>query len=173
MQEATRRAAWHSLARCFAVVTGLLVAYALLPLRGDWWWVGAAVGALALGALVPVTVRRLRAVAASERPVIAAVEALVLLLAMLVTGFAAVYYGMDRNGDQFAGLTSRVDSIYFTVTTLATVGFGDIVATGTGARVVVTVQMVFDLVFVGLAVRVLSSVARLRAGDRAVVGRDA
>ena len=50
------------------------------------------------------------------------VEAIVLLVAMLVLGFAAVYYAMDADQGQFAGLATRVDSVYFTVTTLSTVG---------------------------------------------------
>ena len=90
----------------------------------------------------------------------------------LVTGFAAVYYAMNRNGTQFIGLVDRVDSIYFTVTTLSTVGFGDISATGDAARIIVTLQMLFDLVYIGLTVRVLTSVARRRAGGRPLVDDD-
>jgi hypothetical protein len=172
MEQETRRAIRRSALRSLAVVIGLLVAYALLPLRGDWWWVGASVGVVAVVALVPITVRRLRAVLSSDRPVIEAFEALVVLLALLVVGFSAVYYGMDRNGTQFAGLGDRVDSIYFTVTTLGTVGFGDITPTGSAARLIVTVQILFDLVFLGVAVRVFGSAARRRAGNGPLIGRD-
>ena len=65
----------------------------------------------------------------SERPGFEAAEALVQLVAMLITGFAAVLYAMNRDGTQVAGLDTRVDAIYFTVTVLSTVGFGDIHAT--------------------------------------------
>ena len=95
-----------------------------------------------------------------------AFEALVLLLTILMTGFAAIYYGMNHADDQFPGIETRVDAIYFTVTTLATVGYGDITPASQTARVAVTVQMLFDLAFLGIAVRVLSATARRRAGTR-------
>ena len=45
-----------------------------------------------------------------------------------------------------------MDAVYFTVTTLSTVGFGDVVATGQArARVAVTCQVVFSVTFISLA----------------------
>jgi hypothetical protein len=41
---------------------------------------------------------------------------------------------------------------------ISTVGFGDIHATGSFARMLVTVQMLFNLIYIGTALRVLSSV---------------
>ena len=52
----------------------------------------------------------------------------------------SLIYGINRSGTQIPGLETRLDSIYFTVTTLSTVGFGDIAAHSQGARAVVTVQ---------------------------------
>ncbi len=49
---------------------------------------------------------------------------------------------------------TRTDSLYFTVTTFATVGFGDITATSQTARLMVTVQMILDLLALGLGIRV-------------------
>jgi hypothetical protein len=154
-----------TVARCSTIIGGLLVLYALVPLRGRFWWVGAITGLAALIALIPVMLHRLRRILAADRPVLVAVEALVLLLGMLVTGFAAVYFSIDDTQSQFSNLHTRIDALYFTVTTLSTVGFGDIAATGQKARLLVTVQMVFDLAFLGLAVRLLTGAARRRAGD--------
>jgi voltage-gated potassium channel len=140
----------------------LLVAYTVLPFRGDLWWVGALLGGALLIGIVPLTVRRVRAVLVSARPLVEAGEALVVLLTMLLVGFAALYYAMDRLHGQFSGLDTRLDSLYFTVTTLSTVGFGDIVAVGQKARFAVTVQMLFDLAYVGIAARVLITAARNR-----------
>ena len=163
--EAYRRAR-RSLLRSIAMVAALLAFYSFVPLRGPWWWVGAVVGALSLVALVPLTAHRLRAVNTSDTPMLDAFEALVLLLTILMTGFAAIYYGMNHAHDQFPGIETRVDAVYFTVTTLATVGYGDITPASQTARVAVTVQMLFDLAFLGIAVRVLSATARRRAGTR-------
>ena len=162
--EAYRRAR-RSLLRSIAIVAALFAFYSFVPLRGQWWWVGAAVGALSLVALVPLTVHRLRAVNTSDTPMLEAFEALVLLLTILMTGFAAVYYGMNHAHDQFRGIDTRIDAVYFTVTTLSTVGYGDITAVSQTGRVAVTVQMLFDLAFLGIAVRVLSATARRRRTD--------
>jgi hypothetical protein len=161
------RAALRSAGRSAVVVVALVGAFAVVPLRGERWWLGALIGVLALVAIAPLATRRLRAVLASERPILEAFEALLLLLAMLIIGFAAVYYALDHDGSQFNGLDTRIDAIYFTVTTLSTAGFGDVSATGQAARVLVTIQLLFDLAVVGVAVRIFASVARRRADQRA------
>jgi hypothetical protein len=50
---------------------------------------------------------------------------------------------------------SRTDALYFTVTTFATVGFGDITARSQGARIIVILQMLADLLVLGFGVKVL------------------
>ena len=114
---------------------------------------------MALGASVPVAVRRAAKVARSANPIVDAVEALVLMTMMVVLGFSAVYLTIDRTGSEFHGLVTRIDAVYFTVTTLSTVGFGDIVATGQTARVMVTLQIGFDLTLLAIAVRLLTRAA--------------
>lgn len=155
----------RSAARVGVWIGVLVVSFAVLPLRGERWWLGALIGLAVLVATVPVTLRRVRSVLRSDRPGLEVVEAITLLLTMLVVGFAAVYFAMDRNHDQFAGLDTRIDAVYFTVSTLSTVGFGDITATGSAARLAVTVQMLFNLVFVGVVVRAFVGAAR-RAAQR-------
>ena len=54
-------------------------------------------------------------------------------------------------------ITTYIDALYFTVTVAATVGFGDITAAGTAARLVVTVHMLVNLIYVGTALRVLTN----------------
>lgn len=48
---------------------------------------------------------------------------------------------------------TRTDALYFAITVFATVGFGDIAATSQTARIIVTVQMILDLIVIGLVVR--------------------
>jgi hypothetical protein len=137
----------------------MIVGYSVLPLRGELWWIGAAVGVGAIVGVVPITVRRFHAVRRSEEPVLVALEAIVLLVTMLVLGYAAVYYAIDVNQGQFDGLVTRVDSAYFTVVTLSTVGYGDIHAVGQAARVLVTIQIMMNLAFLGVVVRVMGRAA--------------
>jgi voltage-gated potassium channel len=167
MTEPSTREARRAAIQCLLSVVVLFTAYAVLPLRGDRWWLGAVIGAAVIIALVPMTVRRLRAVLTSDRPVLEAVEAVVRMLVMLIVGYAAVYYAMDRESGQFTGLDTRIDALYFTVTTLSTVGFGDITASGQAARVVVTVQIAFNLAFLGIVVRAFANVAGRRHRERA------
>ena len=162
----TARAARHAAVQTFGLVGLLVGAYVVLPFRGQRWWLGALVGAALLLAMVPLTVRRVRSVLRSEQPGLEAAAALVLLVAMLVVGFAAVYFAMDRDQGQFSGLRTRIDAAYFTVTTLSTVGFGDITATSQAARLVVTAQILFDVAFVGVAVRVFVGAARRGRAER-------
>jgi hypothetical protein len=68
----------------------------------------------------------------------------------------------------FGGHLTRTDAMYFTVTVFSTVGFGDITAKTETARLVVTGQMIADLLILGLGIRIiLGAVARgqLRRGE--------
>jgi voltage-gated potassium channel len=63
---------------------------------------------------------------------------------------------------QFQELETKTDALYFAVATLATVGFGDVHATGQLARAVVTGQMLFNLAVLATGGTVL--VGRITAG---------
>jgi hypothetical protein len=97
--------------------------------------------------------------------VLAATAPLFLLL------FAAAYFLMaqDDPGKSTAETLTRTDSVYFTVTIFATVGFGDISASSEAARVLVTFQMILDLIVLGLGIAFSSeqsmSAARKSATD--------
>jgi voltage-gated potassium channel len=160
----TRAHARRSLARSTALVIGLIVAYSALPLRGGKWWIGAVVGVVAILGTLPLTVKRVHAVRNAEQPILVAIEAIALLVTMLVLGFSALYFAMDARQEQFEGLSTRLDAVYYTVTTLATVGYGDIHPTGQTARFVVTMQMLMNLAFVGIVVRVLARAAQVARG---------
>ena len=89
-----------------------------------------------------------------------------------VLGFALGFYVLaQRNPAQIIDLHTRVDALYFTMSTLTTVGFGDVHATGQTARVLVLVQMVFNIVFVTTAAALLSSRIRSVAAERAAAHR--
>lgn len=86
------------------------------------------------------------------------IQQLLSVLYLLVLTFSLVYALVSIwTSDQIVGISNRVDALYFSVTVISTVGFGDIHATGSLARVLVTVQMLFNLIYLGTALRVLSS----------------
>lgn len=77
--------------------------------------------------------------------------------------FAASYWAMATRHGQFVGLRTRLDALYFTGVTMATVGYGDIHPSGQLARGVVLVQLVYTFAFLvsGLAALRTRTQARL------------
>lgn len=76
-------------------------------------------------------------------------QSLVMLLEMVAVVFALGYYVLEQSAPgQVAGLSTRTDALYFTLSTISTIGYGDVHAAGQVARVLVIIQIVFDVVFV-------------------------
>ena len=55
----------------------------------------------------------------------------------------------------FSQPMTHTNALYFTVTVFATVGFGDITAKTEAARLVVTGQMIIDLIIIGVGAKVI------------------
>ncbi|AVZ77616.1 two pore domain potassium channel family protein [Streptomyces lunaelactis] len=96
------------------------------------------------------------AIIGSEHPPLRAIEALATAVPLFLLLFAAAYFLMAwEQASSFNEQLSRTDALYFTVTVFATVGFGDIVPTSGPARVLTMVQMLMDLILVGLIAKVV------------------
>ena len=74
--------------------------------------------------------------------------------------FATTYLAITEYPDQIVGLRTPLDAAYFTMTTLMTIGFGDIAAQGQLARGVVLIQMIFTVVLLSSSVRLFTSLTR-------------
>jgi Ion channel len=120
-----------------------------------------------LAAVLGVVVWQVRVILRSDSPVAQGVQALALAIPLFLLVFALVYHLMaDDLPGSFNQSLTRTDALYFAVTVFATVGFGDIVAVTEQARIVVTVQMVGDLLVLGVLLRVLLEAVRHRRQDR-------
>ncbi len=154
-----RRRLTIGLLRSLAITVVLVAAYYLLPLEGLSSLPIAltlAAGLLALGA---VAAYQVRAVIRARHPALKAVEALATTAPLFLLLFASAYFvmaGADPSNFNVETLT-RTDSLYFTVTIFATVGFGDITAASEAARILVTAQMILDLIVLGLGIRIFVS----------------
>ena len=137
--------------------------YFVLPVPGRMhessWAVMFFLGAAVLGALILVAILRLLRAGEDAR-----IRGLILLLTLTVLFFSWSDASVAKLPGQFAGLADKTDSLYFNVSTLATVGFGDVHPVGELARAAVTVQIVFNLVFLGTAVSLIAGFFRNRAG---------
>ena len=146
---------WAGL-RSALVAAVLVVLYYVLPL--DRPWDSDTAVRLLIGLLVfaGVVVWGIRFIAGSRYPGVRAAEALAFILPFFLLLFASTYFVMERNSAaSFTQPLTRTDALYFTVTVFSTVGFGDITAKSEAARVVLIVQMLADLVFLGAVLRVL------------------
>ena len=74
--------------------------------------------------------------------------------------FAVTYLEVSELPGQITGMNTALDAVYFTMTTLLTIGFGDIAAEGQLARGVVLTQMLFTILVLSSSVRLLSSLVR-------------
>ncbi|GAB3246538.1 potassium channel family protein [Arthrobacter pigmenti] len=131
----------------------LLVVYYVLPLDRSGRGTAPAL-VVGLGVLAILIAWQVRAVMTAPSPRMRAVEALVTSIAFYIVLFAASYVAMsNRDPAAFTEPLDRTDALYFTITTLATVGFGDITAVSQAARIAITIQMVTGLVLLGLVIR--------------------
>jgi voltage-gated potassium channel len=151
-----RRVLVRSALRALGIALGMLLLYALVPVPGTSG-AAALLGMLAgLLFFVVLVGWQLRAIVRAEHPVLRAVEVVAFALPMLVVIFAFTFLTISRADPQsFSEPLGRVDAMYFTVSTVATVGFGDITPASAGARLVVTFQMLFDLALLAGLVRLL------------------
>jgi voltage-gated potassium channel len=151
--------------RVVASVVVVTVLYYLLPF--DRSATGVAVTLLVAGLVVFVglVAFQVHAISASPFPGVRAIEALATSVPLFLALFASTYFVMARlSPGSFTAPLSRTDALYFTVTVFSTVGFGDITAKTETARLVVTGQMIADLVILGLAIKAI--VGAVRRGRR-------
>lgn len=139
-----------------ALIEGVVIiaTFYLIPVRADReLGVRVVLTLLALGLLAVIVTRHVRR----------GTDPLARLLAAVAT-LALAFYTAAATPGQFVGLETRTDALYFT---MATIGYGDIHATGQLARILV---IVFQLVF---PTTLMSTIARrLRRGDPAPTRRD-
>jgi hypothetical protein len=104
---------------------------------------------------------QLPAIVRSKHPVARAVEALALTVPLFLLIFARIYLETSLHDEgSFSEALDRTSALYFTVTVFTTVGFGDIVARTDGARLLVVVQMMLNLIILGAGIRVVAFAAR-------------
>ena len=145
-----------TLLQAVASTAALVVLYYVLPL--DQASIGVAIAMLSVGlsALVGLVILQVRAIIKAPYPPLRAVGALATSAPLFLLLYAGTYFVIGRlSVGSFSEQMTRTDSLYFTVTVFATVGFGDITATSQAARALVTGQMVLGILIVGLGAKII------------------
>lgn len=142
-------------------IVALLWVYYVIPVKGDdgdsdlpWLILDLVIFGVIVGVQVPLIAR-------ARYPLLRGMESLTLTILLFILIFARVY--LSNSVADPAVFTQHLDqdtALYFTVTVFATVGFGDIVAASNPMKLLVTVQMLLNLVVFGLVIRVISSAAQ-------------
>lgn len=144
-----RRIAVLASVRLLVVLAVLLGGYFVVPVEGfkadnpTAAWVGLSIVILVF---LAVLVLEARIVVAARVPQVRAVAAAVESVMLFICLFALLHLSLSTTDPaSFSEPLDRMGALYFSVSTLATVGFGDISPATQLARAVVTVQMLAGL----------------------------
>jgi len=115
-----------------------------------------------LAAFAAILTWRMRAITQSEYPGVRAIETLAVVVPLYILAFATTYFLAERaDSAYFSQPMDRTGALYFSMTVFSTVGFGDITAKTDAARLVVTAQMLLDLILLGFGARVVLGAVNL------------
>ena len=142
----------------WALLTGI---YFVAPFDGVRGGDGVARLGISLAVFVAAAAWELSQTAKAELPEFRAITALATLTPLFIVLFAGVYLSISiSKPDSFNIHLDHVKALYFVITTLSTVGFGDIIAKTNLTRIIVSVQMLLDLILIGSIVRILAQAAK-------------
>lgn len=152
---------WDRWLRLGVLVALLLGGYFLLPVDRDPAGGLALRVVLAALTLAAVGVGLGRQLGRHARDQDLRADGLVAAILLVLVLFAFAFYGLSvHRPAEVEGIRTRLDALYFSASTMLTIGYGDAHAAGQVARGLVLVQMVFDVVYVAAAVRLLTARAR-------------
>ena len=161
----------ESLGRLVAGLAFILLMTLLVPVNPHLrLWIPITMGCVMLIAFAWYFRLQLRRIHRARFPRVQAVEALLLLVAMFLAFFSVTYYAMSlAQPASFSENLDQFSAFYFTVTVLATVGFGDITPVTIPARSVAMVQMGFDIAFIAVSVRIVTGTMNQALKNRGAV----
>ncbi len=164
-RDVRRRLMVRSLVRAILLLAVLTLAYFELPftlLSRTSHLTAFLVGATVV---IAVLAAQFRHILRSPYPRLRAVEALMTSGPLFIVLFAALHFVIGQlNSASYTQPMTRLDALYFTVATFATVGYGDLSPVSQAARLAALVQMVCGLFLVGVIARLLLSITQESRG---------
>lgn len=158
----SRRSEWL---QTLGAVVGMLGVYFIVPFGQDDDPLPLAVAiALSVGAvLILVVMVSRRILRVLEGTSSEGLPGLLTVLVLVVVAFSAAYFLLARaEPGEVAGLDTRLDSLYFTLSTTVTVGYGDIHPVGQAARGIACIQFAFNAILVTGLVRAIFYQAQVK-----------
>jgi voltage-gated potassium channel len=161
------RITWTVL-RVAGSVAVLVALYYVLPLDRVSTPTAVTILLIGLAGFIVLVVVQVRLIVRSPFPGLRAIESLATSIPLFLLLFAGTYVVLAAlSATNFGEHLSHTDGLYFAVTVFSTVGFGDITAKSETARLVVTGQMIADLIILGLAIKAITGAVRRGRADRA------
>ena len=148
--EELRREVLRTIMTCLVFTVTIVGTYFTLPFD-SLKWDGQAVtrmlvGIVLFGIVLTFFIRR---ILNSEIPQLRAAETLIISLAFFLCFYASVYLEISNHNPQtFNQVLTHSSALYFTIVTFGTVGYGDISANTDLARLLISAQIIFDVVFI-------------------------
>jgi voltage-gated potassium channel len=114
-----------------------------------------------IAAFIIVLALELHGVKRAGIPGLRAVQALGVTIPLFLVVFAIVYLSLSQSSaTHFSEPLDHTGALYLVITVFSTVGFGDITPESGGARILVSIQMLLDLIVLGAVVRLLVNAAK-------------
>lgn len=152
-----------AVSRILVTVAALVVLYAAAPVDTRTTVGAVVLMLLAGGVFAVVFTHHVRALHHTPYPILRAANLLATTLTLFILGFSLTYLALwETNPESFSEPLSKISAVYFTVTVLATVGFGDITATTDTTRALVTFQMLSGITLLGVLVRYVVGITSRR-----------
>ncbi len=159
-----------AIVRFVVIFTAVIAIYYLLPLQpgsAGIGLVGVLSFVLAFVFFAVVLWWQLRQVLRADYPALRAVEGVAVVVPFFLCVFASIYVLMsEADSANFTESLTRTSALYFSIVVFGTVGFGDIAPVTDNARLVVGGQILCDLVFLAVVLRLFMLALRVSLEDR-------
>lgn len=160
--------------RTTLTTVALVVVYFTAPLNRSFTPVTGVVLTVSLVALGALVTWQARSIARSHSPRFRTIEALGTTVALFLLVFASSYRLMSHDTPPgFSEPLTHIDALFFTITIFTSVGFADVVPISQTARALTAVQMLGDLVFLGVVAKVFLEAMRRGVERKAAEPPDA
>ena len=159
--ELSREELRHELIKTVSICLGFSVAifaiYFTLPFD-HLSWTGQAITRTVIGmtAFILVIALLIKRILRADVPQLRAAETLVISLVLFICFYASVYLEISNHDLQtFNVVLTHSSALYFTIVTFGTVGYGDISAHSDLARLLVSAQIIIDVLFIAALARLV------------------